>query len=203
MRHAILALASVLVVAAVAVADVLKPAIFQKTVTVEHTITTDKDHPDYVFFLIPDGGKPIAVKFGPKQPIVFKGTTNAKDRGLVAVPTASRKGYATEEDFERAVGDSKVDGMVRANETLFAWIFTPLKDKRNTIIREYKLAKIDPKAGVVLEMTEVDPNGTGGGCGDSTHESSLSVRTWIAGLAASLGIALGGLRVAGRVRRKD
>src|SRR5262249_17063039 len=104
-------LIGVLAVAGSASADVLNLK-FQNAAAVENTVRTDTEHTDYDFFLV-GGGKPESVKFGPKQPITFKGTKTGKDRRLVAVPVDARKRYATKEEYERDIGEFRVEGMVR------------------------------------------------------------------------------------------
>jgi hypothetical protein len=204
MRYSIWGLAGVLVTAGVAGADVFHLPVWQKIVTVEHTVHADKEYPEYTFFLTSKGSRPVLVKLAPKQPISFKGTRRGKDQVLVAVPAAARKKYATEEDYERAVGESRIEGMVRANETLFSWILIPVADKRDTVIRNYKLVKIDPKDGVILEMKEAKTTDKDGGIKGLTRvgEYTPAGGSWFAGLAASLGLSLGGLWFAGRARRR-
>lgn len=155
---------------------------------------TDTEHPSYVFFLTSTNGKPVPVEFGPKKPIVFKGTTNGADQRLVAVPVSARKKYATEAEYEKAVAESQIEGAVGANEPLFSWILIPLRDKREKVVREYKLVKITAKDGIVLEMKDVKPDEDGKGMG------ALPGGPFVAGAGASLGFVLCGLWLVRRAR---
>lgn len=198
--------------ASVAVADVPPPKGF-KRVTVDHKITTEKDYPDYAFFTVIGRNRVTPVKLDAKTPIDIL----AKDRGgrfltctLVAVPKDASTHFATEKEFHAAIAAGKVEGEVKAKEGFFTQMEVKDTEKRNTIVKEYTLDKIDAKDGIVLVAKKDAPKKDSGK--DSPDDSPLPDSPsatvaprggmWIAGVTAALAVMLGGFWLVGRSKRK-
>jgi|SRR5579883_455155 len=208
----LLAVLTLGLVASVAVADVPPPKGF-KRVTVDYKITTEKDYPEYAFFTVIGRNRVTPVKLDSKTPLDIL----AKDRGgrflactLVAVPKDASKNYATEKEFHAAVAAGKVEGEVKAKEGFFTQMEVKDTEKRNAIVKEYTLDKIDAKEGIVLVAKDSPKkdNGKDSGDDDSDTPNTPSLASaprgglWIAGVAAALAMMFGGLWLVGRSKRK-
>jgi len=155
MDRSLLALVVSLVTAGLARAEVLPGIPLPRAILIEHTITTDKEYPEYLFFLIADGTQPIAVKFDPETPIEYRGTLNGPDRVFVAVPTIAKQKYLRDQELEAAIASFQVAGMVRSREPLLARFLVRRSDHRSSIFREHKVEKIDVTDGIVVVTKDV------------------------------------------------
>lgn len=171
-----------------------------KRINLEHKITTDKEYADYAFYSVSGGDKATAVKLDPKTPAtITAGGGRYRTATLVAVPKGADKKYDNEKDFLAAVAKGTVEGMLKAKTTFDAITTVKDSDTRTKLVKEYTLDKIDPKDGIVLTGKKDDVK-------DKPEEESDAVAvaprggTWIAGVAASLGLLLAGLWVASRNR---
>jgi hypothetical protein len=196
-------------VASVARADLLPPGV--KNIPINHTVETDKDHPDWAFFTLGGNGAVKAVTLDPKTPVVIHGsggvgngpvprpgekrTRPYRSTVFAAVPKDAAKGYPSEKAFQAALNEGTVPGIVQSS---------PLPDhervkdtdKRKGVDKRYKLEKVE-KAGLTLTPVQ-DPKP-----GGSEEEEAAAARPWgqwAAGLSATLGVALGGLWVVRRRR---
>jgi hypothetical protein len=206
----LLALFTVGLVAGVAVADVPPPKGF-KRVQVTHKITTEKDYPDLLFFTVAGNDQVTAAKLSEKEPLEI-----AKDRGgrfracvLVAVPKNAGKKYTTEKEFYAAIRAGKVEGLVKSKLNFFLSSEVKDTDKRDVIVLEYKLDKIDAKEGIVLTVKKSAdnkdaPEDDSDTPGDVPTATARAPRggVWVAGLGAALALMLGGFWLAGRARRR-
>lgn len=187
----------------VAQADIAPPKGL-KRVNLEHKITTDKEIGDYVLFAISGGDKATAVKLDPKTPAtVTAGGGRYRSATLVAVPKGADKKYVNEKDFLAAVAKGSVDGMLKAKLSFDAITTVKDTDTRTKIVKEYTLDKIDAKDGIVLTAKKEETKDKG--FEESSDEVSASSvpalgGTWVAGLAASLGLLLGGMWLTTRNR---
>lgn len=207
MNRFLAALTVALVAANVAVADGLPPG--AKRVTVDYKITTEKDYPDYLFFTV-IGKDAVAVKLDSKTPLEVL----AKDhkggrfqaRALVAVPKDAAKTYDGDKEFFAAIAAGKVEGQLKSKQFFYPSLEVKDTEKRNTIVVEYKLDKIDAKDGIVLVSKKDEPKKDNGK--DSPDEEEAPVAgaprsgALVAGLAAFAALTLGGLWLTGRARRK-
>jgi hypothetical protein len=198
-----------LLCAAAARADVAPPPGF-KRVTVEHKITTGKDYPGYVFFAVSGGDKATPVKLAPNTPAtITAGAGRYRLASLVAVPKDAAKKFESEKEFRAAVAEGKVAGLLRAKTTFAAFADVKAAGAPKTMVKEYKLEKIDPKEGIVLvpvkkagapgappqeESDEDAPDGP------EVTAAAPRGRLWVAGLAAFAGLAFAGLWLARRPR---
>lgn len=216
------------VAAGPAVADIAPPKGF-KRVALDNKITTEKEFPDYVFYTVIGGaGKGggfkenanaaanargvNAVKFDPKTPIEIKaegrGAGIGRQGSLVAVPKDARKKYASDEEFHAAIRLGKVEGALRAKVNFDSATTVKDTDARTTVTQEYKLEKIDPKDGLVItrvkgEEKKDEPKKDGKPEEEEEGVAAYAPKggVWVAALAATAGLVLGGLWLAGRRRR--
>lgn len=200
--------------AGIAQADIGPPKGF-KRVTVDYKIAAEKDYPEYQFFTVIGGsggkgakGRGVTeVKLDSKTPVMIAGAGRAgigRLCSLVAVPKDAAKSFDSEGEFHEAIRTGKVEGMLRAKNTFAP--FTNLKDSdnRKLVVTEYSLSKVNAKEGIVLVVKEA---GSKGGSEESGESGAVTAYTprggmLIAGLAAALGVMLGGLWLAGRGRRR-
>lgn len=208
-----LAMVGALITVSVAFADVAPNPGF-KRVPLEHKVSIEKDAPDYVFFSVSGLGDAKPVKLDAKNPATLKASGGGPGRAvyLVAVPKDAGKKFDNEKDFHAAVGKGKIDGMIRAKTSF--WAFNDIKesDPRKVIVVEYKIEKIDPKEGIVYDKdkpsAKVDPSKSPANPApvkDGEDDSDGIVYTpkggtWVAGLAATFALVMGGLWIARRRR---
>lgn len=173
-----------------------------KRVNLEHKITTDKEFGDYVLYTVSGGDKVTAMKLDPKTPAtITAGGGRYRTATLVAVPKGADKKYDNEKDFLAAVAKGTVEGMLKAKTTFDAITTVKDTDTRTKIVNEYTLDKIDPKDGIVLTAKKEGKEGPEEASdGSDAVVASPRGGTWIAGLAASLGLLLAGLWLATRNR---
>ncbi len=194
---------AVLVLGALAVsvarADIPPPKGLKRT-PLEHKITTEKEYADYAFYAVSGGDKATAVKLDPKTPAtVTAGGGRYRTASLVAVPRGAEKKFDNEKDFLAAVAKGTVEGLLKAKTTFDAITTVKDSDARTKIVKEYTLDKIDSKDGIVLTAKKEEGK-------DKPEEDSAEPVVvsrsgiWIAGLAASLGLLLGGLWLVTRCR---
>jgi hypothetical protein len=195
--------------AGLARADLLAPG--TRNIGVEHRIETDKDYPDFVFFTISGSGAVTPVKLEQKTPLTIPGddatgrgpvTVGEKKRArpyrstsLVAVPKKAGDSYPSEKEFHAALNEKTVPGSAES-QPLPDHENVKIEDSRKSIVKQWRVEKIDPKEGIVL--TDVTPEEqvvvvqTGGG-----------LRPWMVGLAGTLAVVLLGLWVARRSRTQQ
>lgn len=126
---------------------------------------------------------------GEKRTRPYRSTT------LVAVPAAAAKGFATEKELHAAVADGTVPGAVES-KPLGDHANVRLNDPRKEVTNRYRVVKIDPKDGIVLEAAMDAPK-------PEEEEAAAPAATsrWLAlGLALSAGLGFAGLWVARRRR---
>lgn len=210
MQRMLAALSIGVLAVGIAQADIGPPKGF-KRVTVDYKIVAEKDYPDYQFFTViggggkkaPKGKGVTAVKLDSKTPVVITGA----GRGgvgrlctLVAVPKDAAKSFDSEADFLEAVRTNQIEGTIRSKNNFAPFTNVKDSDTRKVIVTEYSLDKIDKKQGIVLVPKK-----------ESSEESEEPVGVTaytprggmlIAGLAAALGVMLGGLWLSGRGRRR-
>ena len=87
MNRVLVAAVFALTAVGLARADLLPPG--QKNIPINHTIETDKEHPDWVFFTLGGNGAVKAVKLDPKTPLVIPGS-GAVGNGPVPRPGEKR-----------------------------------------------------------------------------------------------------------------
>jgi hypothetical protein len=181
-----------------------------KVIPVELTITTDKEYPEYNFYLV--GEKPVPVTFDPKTPIVLKDKPGTqRTYRLYGIPKGSEKPFDTDEKLVRALTvNGEIKGRVQVEEYLEAHVRVPEADKRTRIVRESRVTKIDTKTGfIVLTTKDVEPKKDGGKKDSPDEDESPGATAYtprgglfVAGLSAALAVTLGGLWFLGRARRK-
>lgn len=208
MNREFLALAAVFVVAGVAAANAGPPR--TKVMPVEHTITTEKEYPDYNFYLVDE--KVVAVKFDPRNPIELKPKAGEKYAyTLVALPKDTAKAFSTENELHRALlKERKLDGRAQTQIRFGSSFNAYQTDRRDKLVQEHKVEKISAKDGIVLKTATVeakkDEPKKDGEKKDSPEDEPLAAAprggTWVAGLAATLAVTFGGLWLVGRSRRK-
>ena len=206
-----------LIVASVGRADLLPPG--TKNIAVEHTIETDNNYPDWVFFIVHGSGSVQQVTLDTKTPIVIPGSSavgngpipqpGAKDRipyrsaALVAIPKDAVKKYASEKELHAAIEDGKVEGMVRARDYFFDHENAKTTDPRTSIAKRYRVKAFNtvmPREGIELEEIVVPSS-------DQPTEktemsSSPTIFRWVAiGLATAAAIGFTGLFLIARSRR--
>jgi hypothetical protein len=194
-----------LVCAGIAQADIPPPSGL-KRVSLEHKITTDKEYPDYVFYAVSGGDKVEPVKIDPKTPAVIKaGGGRYRFVNLVVVPKGAAKEYQTDKEFNAAIASGKVTGQVKAKTGFDAFTTVKDGDTRRTIVKEYRLEKIDDKDGIVLAMKKDATSAPVKDLPDEDPTSEVAAfaprgGVWVAGLTASLALVLTGLWLTRRNR---
>ena len=117
---------------------------------------------------------------------------------LVAFPKQTVKQYTTEKELIAAFNDGKVEGMVRVKDPFPDYSNVKITDARKSYTRVFRVTKIDPKEGIVLEAVKTEDIKSG-----KEEEASAMPHAylWIAGglgVAAIVGFA--GLWVSRRSR---
>jgi hypothetical protein len=195
-----------LIAASFAQADIAPPKGLRRVI-VDHKITTDRDFPDYQFYLVYGQSKVEAVQLGSKTPLVIPGIGRVgPDRlaELVAVPKDAAKRYAGVKDFHAAIAAGKVEGMVKGNARFSPETTLKDTDPRRSVMEEHKLEKLDAKEGLVIKPIQKKP----GPSEEPTAEEAETGGTaytprggvLIAGLAATLAVVFAGLWLARRYR---
>lgn len=172
MRTLFAAINVALVVAAVGRAGQLPPA--TRNIPVEHRIETDKDYPDWVFFVVRGSGGVTKVPLTAKTPIVIPGSSAAdrdpaprpgKEKGLavphrasalVAVPKDKVKEYKTEKELHAAIEDARITGVVVVGSIYFDHESAKAADPRKSIVQRYRLTQLSTKEGARLESIKPD-----------------------------------------------
>lgn len=193
-------LAVALLAAAVATARAdVPPPPGLKRVTVDHKIETTKEFADFTFYTIVGFEKVTEVKLDPKKPFTIEG----KGRGgpfqfctLVAVPKGAAKAYPTEKEFHAALAKDKVPGQIKAKEDFSSLTTIKSTDARTSVTLTHKLEKVSEKDGIVFAV----PEKKGGKPEEEEEAAQPRGGLWVAGLAATAGLVLGGLWLAGRSR---
>jgi hypothetical protein len=170
MRRIAMAAVVGLIAVSLARADLRPPG--TKNIPVENRIEVDKDYPEWEFFTVRGNGEVKAVKLDLKTPVVIPGSGALgngpipkkgevpvrpyRTTSLVAVPKEAVKQYPTEKELFAAVAAQKVPGAV---ESKALWDHESVKDtdSRKSVVNRYKLDKIDPKDGVVLQPIKDEP----------------------------------------------
>jgi hypothetical protein len=196
-------------------ADLIPPG--TRNIAVDHQFETDKDYPDWVFFVVRGSGGVEKVKLDAKTPAVVKGSAavgngpppqpGQKDKGitlpyrasaLIAVPKDAAKGYKTDKELHAAIEDAKVAGQVRVKDAFYDHENAAANDARKSITRRLKVTKIDPKEGIVVEAVK-------GTAKDKEEEEAANTRgmfPWVAGgLATAAAVCVAGLAITRRTRR--
>lgn len=217
MSRVLLALGLGLLAASAARADGLPPK-GSKRVTLDHRFTAEKEFPDYRLFAVVGGQGAKAtvtpIKLDPKTPATLPGAGRSAGIGrsgtLVAVPKDAEKNYATEKEFHEAIKLQKVDGLVRARANFDNASTLKDTDKRDTIVHEHKIEKVDKDGITFSTKRDADaPEKKDGDKKEPSDEDAPGVTAytprgglWVAGVAVFAAVTLGGLWVVGRSRRK-
>lgn len=211
MRRILAAGVVVLCAAAVGRADLIPPG--TRNIAIDHTFETDKDHPDWVFFVVRGSGGVEKVTLDAKTPAVAKGSAGVgngpaafKEKGLslgyrtsalVAIPKDAAKGYKTDADLHAALENGKVKGQVRVDFALPDHENAKATDARKSITRRLKVTKLDPEKGTIAVEAVKEK-----GKPEEEETSSRGMFPWVAGgLATAAVIALAGLTLPRRTRR--
>jgi len=184
-----------------------------KRVQLDQKITTEKDITDYSLFTVVGGEKVEAVKLDAKTPLVISGAGRGGRFAfaqLVAVPTDSAKKYGTEKEFFAAIASGKVEGLVKAKNGFGAFTTVKDTDTRKVVVEEYTFEKIDAKEGIVLKSAakekepekKSDPQESDEPGTDATAFAPRG-GVWVAGLALTAALVMGGLWLSGRNRRRE
>jgi hypothetical protein len=200
-----------LLAAAPARADLIPPG--TRNIPVEHRIETDAEHPDWLFFVVRGSGGASKVALDPKTPIVIPGSSavgqgpvprkGEKERtipyrasAVVAVPREAAKAYKTEKELLAAVDEGKVAGALALNGHFFDHTNAKANDPRKSIVKRYRLTKLDARAGATLEPVKE------GGPEEEEQAAAPGSFRWVAaGLALAAAVGFAGLWLAGRARR--
>jgi len=162
-----------LVVASVARAGL--PQAGTKNIPVEHRIETDKEYPDWVFFVVRGTGDVTKVPLAAKTPIVIPGSSavdrdplprpGEKEKGLavprrasalVAVPKDKANEYKTEKELHAAITEGRITGVVVVGSLFFDHEGAKAADPRKSIVQRYRLAQLNAREGAKLEPIKPD-----------------------------------------------
>ena len=214
MKLSLAVLIALLLANAVGRADLLPPG--TKNIPIEHRFETEKEYADWIFVVVQGSGGAKKVAFDPKTPLVIPGSSGVgngpvpqpgqKQRtipyraaALFAVPKDTVKNLSlTEKELLAAVEDGKVAGMHQVNGHFFDHENAKATDARKSIVKRYKIAKIEAKGGVTLEPIKEDP------ARKEEEEQAAATPSfpWIAtGLGAAAAIGFVGFLLIGRTRR--
>ena len=98
----------------------------------------------------------------------------------------------------------KVEGQIKCKGGFSTLTTIKDTDKRDKVVEEYKLEKIDPKEGLIFTAAKPPAPGSAppkdGGKEEEETAYAPKHGVWVAGLAATLGLVLAGLRLARRGR---
>ncbi len=198
-------------------ADLLPPG--TKNIPIDHKFETDKEYPDWVFFIVEGSGGVTKAKLDPKTPLVIPGSSGVgngpvpqpgqKERtipyraaALYAVPKDAVAAYKTEKELHAAIEDNKVTGMHAVNGHFFDHENAKATDPRKSITKRYKIVKIDAKSGATLEPIKED--GDAAKKKEEEEAAGQPIFTWVAGgLAVAAVVGFTGLWLAGRNRRRE
>jgi hypothetical protein len=195
-------------------ADSLLPG--TRNLPIDYRIETDKDYPDLVFFTIRGSGSVTSVQFDQKTPLTIPGS-NAEGKGpvlppgeklnrpyrstsLVAVPKEAAGSYPTEKAFHAALDAGTVPGLAKS-QPLYDHRNVPTGDPRKSIVRVFRVEKIDPKEGIVLTELKNAEGSEGEGGREAT--TGPGVQLWMVGLAGSLAVVLAGVWLVRRRRARQ
>jgi hypothetical protein len=222
MRAFLAAVVVALVVSAMSRADLLPPG--TKNIPVEHKIESEKEYPDWVFFIVRGSGGVKKVKLSPKSAIVVPGSSavgrgpvpkpGQKEKGLalpyrasvvVAIPAGRVKEYKTEKELNAAIEDAKVTGLVVVGSAFFDHENAKTTDPRKKIVQRYRLTKLEAKEGATLDpiKEEEKPPESAASPVSAVVPDVTWIFKWIAGglgTAAVIGIA--GVFLLGRTKRR-
>jgi hypothetical protein len=206
------ALVLAVLVSATGLADVGPPRPARKVI-VDYKITTEKDLPEYTFFTITTANKVskvTEVKLDSRTPVLIAGAGRVGNATFLALPRDASKAYAGEKEFHAAILSGKVEGEIKAKVNLTPVAALRSNDPRTSLVIEYTVTKIDSKDGIVLAVKldgvpTIPPKGreeSDDPDGEEASASPPSRNVWVAGLAGSFAIVLGGLWLLGRSRRE-
>lgn len=222
MRAFLAAVVVALVASAVSRADLPSPG--TKTIPVEHKIETEKDYPDWVFFIVRGSGGVKKVQLGPKSAIVILGNgamskdpvpkPGQKEKGLtvpyrasivVAIPAARVKEFKSDKELHAAIEDARVPGLVLVGSAFVDHENVPAADPRKKIVQRYRLTRLEAKEGATLEpiKEEEKPPQPAASPVSATVPDVTWIFKWIAGglgTAAIIGVA--GVFLLGRTKRR-
>ena len=214
MKRLLGVLAFGLIFAATAQADLIPPD--TKNIAINHQIETDKDFPEWQFFVVAGSGGIKEVKLDAKNPLTIAGSAaigrgpvrdpNEKPKALqlsyrsnllVAIPKETVKKFASEKELHAAIWDLKVEGMARVKEAFSDHANVKITDPGKALTRAFRVTKIDAKDGIVLD------SGKAIGPGGEEEEGPLAgVFPWVAGgLAVAALVGFAGLWVSRRSRQ--
>jgi len=219
----LLALVTVGLIAGVAVADVPPPPPpkGKKYVSVASEVKLGKDVTGYVFVKqvarFPGGQKPTYTKvdLGTEKPTAVPEPAGRTFVTLFAVPADAAKEFKTDDDLFEALGAKKVKGAHPLSFSSTATVSDTIKG--DAVKWTYTITAIDkdgikktiegegaptdkptdkPKTNPAKDSPEDDT--------DTPVVGTSAPRggVWVAGISAALAVMLGGMWLAGRVRRK-
>lgn len=209
----LLALAAALLVAGHALADIPPPPPpkGKKYVSVSNEVVLGKDVTGYVFVQrVGTGpGRPTftyeKVELTPGKAATVPTPGRRGSVALIAVPQDAAKEFKTDAELFDALKERKVKG---THDLGFPGSATvPDSIKGDTVKWTHTVTAIDPKGGFKATVEgEGRPAAKGEAPGKPEEEDGAEARaprggTWVAGLAAALAAALGGLWAVGRARR--
>ena len=195
-----------------------------KNIPVEHKIETEKDYPDWVFFVVRGSGGVKKVALSPKSAIVILGNGAAskdpvpkpgqKEKGLtvpyrasivVAIPAARVKEFKSDKELHAAIEDARVPGLVLVGSAFIDHETVPAADPRKKVVQRYRLTKLDANEGATLEpiQEEEKPPQPAKSPVSSIVPDITWIFKWIAGAvgtAAVIGIV--GVFLMGRTKRR-
>jgi hypothetical protein len=193
-----------LVVAAGARADLIPPG--TKNIAIDHKVETDKDYAEWKFFVVAGSGDVRPVRLDAKTPLTIAGSSAIgngpapdpaekqkalqlayRSNLLVAIPKETVKKFASEKELHAAVWDLKVEGMARVKDAFYDHSNVRITDPRKSVVRSFRVTKIDAKDGIVLEPVKADDKS-----GGPEEEQAAGLFPWVAGglvLAAAVGFA--------------
>ncbi len=125
MKRLLGTLAFGLIVTGAARADLLPPG--TKNIPIEHKIETEKEYPDWVFYVVRGSGGVEKVTLDPKKPLVIPGSAGVgngparqpgekerivpyRAKALAAIPKDAAKKYDSEKELHAAIEDGRCRG---------------------------------------------------------------------------------------------
>jgi hypothetical protein len=209
------ALAFVLAACGLARADLIAPG--TQNIPVHHKITTEKDQADWSFYILKGSGVLDKAVLDSKTPLTIAGNAAIgngpvprpgekrmipyRSTLLIAIPREEAKKYASEKELNDAVKEGKVEGLVRAKDSFPDHVNARMNDKRKAITLKFRLVKVDPKEGIVLEEIKEKERGDAPEPEEEVTAAPPSY-PWIAtGLASAALIGFGGTWLTRRSRR--
>jgi hypothetical protein len=214
MKRLLGVLAFGLILATVARADLIPPD--TKNIAINHQIETEKDYPDWQFFVVAGSGGIKEVKLDAKNPLTVAGSNGIgngpapdpaekrkalqlayRSNLLIAIPKETVKKFPTEKELHAVIWDLKVEGLARVKDTFYDHANVKITDPRKSVTRAFRVTKIDAKDGIVLEA------GKDIGKPEPEEEEGplAGVFPWVAGgLAVATLVGFAGLWVSRRSR---